>query len=69
MILMQQATRSLISFRAALGLRALAHRLFVSRPADDSEGATFLSTRKWSDQTERGLHSALARRQQQRHRW
>jgi hypothetical protein len=71
MTLTQPATRRLVSFRPtglAPWLRALAIRLLVSRQPDDTVAATYLSTRKWSDATERGLHSALERRPQQRHR-
>jgi hypothetical protein len=72
MTLTQHATRSLISFRPAElahWLRALAHRLRVKRPADDTVAVTYLSTRRWSDATERELHRALQRRPQQLDRW
>ncbi len=61
---MQIAVRTMIGFRPATvarWLRALASRLPVSRSADDTLAATYMTTRKWSDQTERGLHSALSR--------
>jgi hypothetical protein len=77
MVLLQHTTRSLIGARPAIvapWLRALASRLLVSRQPDDTLAASYLSTRKWSDHAERGLHAALEHHprrihQGQRHSW